>query len=162
MLKKVKTEDAVGLVVGHDMTKTIPGVCDGPRFRRGDVIKQEDIPELLGMGKEHIYVIEKDEDRVHEEEAAIRIAKAVAGDNLIFSDPRQGRVNMKATVDGVIKINKPLLYEIHSIEEIIIATRHNNVTCKAGEIVAGTKIIPLFISEDNLKNLRSYVNVRAR
>ncbi len=153
MLKKVKTEDAVGLVVGHDMTKTIPGVCDGPRFRRGDVIKQEDIPELLGMGKEHIYVIEKDEDRVHEEEAAIRIAKAVAGDNLIFSDPRQGRVNMKATVDGVIKINKPLLYEIHSIEEIIIATRHNNVTCKAGEIVAGTKIIPLFISEDNLKKL---------
>jgi hypothetical protein len=65
LLKKVKTENAVGLVIGHDMTKTIPGVCDGPRFRRGDVIKQEDIPELLSMGKEHIYIIEKDANFVH-------------------------------------------------------------------------------------------------
>jgi molybdenum cofactor synthesis domain-containing protein len=153
LLKKVKTEDAVGLVVGHDMTKTIPGVYDGPRFRRGDVIKSEDIPELLSMGKEHIYVIEQEENLVHEEEAAVRIAKAIAGKNLKLTDPRQGRVNMKAAVDGVIKINKPLLYEIHSIEDIIIAARHNNVTCKAGEIVAGTKIIPLFTAEDNLKKL---------
>jgi molybdenum cofactor synthesis domain-containing protein len=153
LLKKVKTEDAVGLVVGHDMTKTIPGVYDGPRFRRGDVIKKEDIPELLSMGKEHIYVIEKEEDQVHEEEAAIRIAKAIAGKNITTTAPRQGRVNLKATVDGIIKINKPLLYEIHSIEDIIIATRHNNVICKAGEIVAGTKIIPLFTPEDNLKKL---------
>ena len=153
MLKKVKTENAVGLVIGHDMTKTIPGVYDGPRFRRGDVIKKEDIPELLSMGKEHIYVIEKEEDQVHEEEAAIRIAKAIAGSNLKMTDPRQGRVNMKATVDGLVKINRPLLYEIHNIEDIIIAARHNNVTCKAGEIVAGTKIIPLFTSEDDLKKL---------
>lgn len=155
LLKKVKTEDAVGLVVGHDMTKTIPGVYDGPRFRRGDIIKKEDITELLGMGKEHIYIIEKEEDQVHEEEAAIRIAKAIAGKNLTTTAPRQGRVNMKATVDGIIKINKPLLYEIHEIEDIIIATRHNNVTCKTGEIIAGTKIIPLFTSEDKLKKLES-------
>jgi molybdenum cofactor synthesis domain-containing protein len=153
LLKKVKTEDAVGLVVGHDMTKTIPGVYDGPRFRRGDIIKSEDIPELLSMGKEHIYVIEQEENLIHEEEAAVRIAKAIAGKNLTLTDPRQGRVNMKATVDGLVKINKPLLYEIHNIEDIVIATRHNNVTCKAGEIVAGTKIIPLFTAEDNLKKL---------
>jgi molybdenum cofactor synthesis domain-containing protein len=153
LLKKVKTEEAVGLVVGHDMTKTVPGVYDGPRFRRGDVIKSEDIPELLSMGKEHIYVIEQEENLVHEEEAAVRIAKAVASKNLTLTDPRQGRVNMKATVDGVIKINKPLLYEIHHIDDIALTTRHNNVTCKAGEIVAGTKIIPLFTAEDNLKRL---------
>jgi molybdenum cofactor synthesis domain-containing protein len=153
LLKKVKTEDAVGLVIGHDMTKTVPGVYDGPRFRRGDVIKKEDISELLSMGKEHIYIIENEEDQVHEEEAAIRIAKAISGRNLTATAPRQGRVNLKATVDGIIKINKPLLYEIHEIEDIIIATRHNNMTCKAGEIVAGTKIIPLFTSEDNLKKL---------
>jgi len=155
LLKKVKTENAVGLVIGHDMTKTIPGVCDGPRFRRGDVIKQEDIPELLSMGKEHIYIIEKDANFVHEEEAATRIATAIAGENLKFTAPRQGRVNMKATVDGIIKINKPLLYEIHSITDIIIATQHNNVTCKEDAIVAGTKIIPLFTTEENIQKLEA-------
>ncbi len=153
MLKKVKTEDAIGLVIGHDMTKTIPGVYDGPRFRRGDVIKRDDIPELLSMGKEHIYVIEKEEDQVHEEEAAIRIAKAISGKNLKITEPRQGRVNLKATVDGLVKINKPLLYEINSIEDIIVAARHNNVTCREGEIVVGTKIIPLFTSENTIKRL---------
>jgi molybdenum cofactor synthesis domain-containing protein len=105
------------------------------------------------MGKEHIYVIEQEENLVHEEEAAVRIAQAVAGKNLVLTEPRQGRVNMKATVDGIIKINKALLYEIHNIEDIVITTRHNNVTCKAGEIVAGNKIIPLFTAEDNLKKL---------
>jgi len=153
LLKKVKTEDAIGLVIGHDMTKTIPGVYDGPRFRRGDVIKRDDIPELLSMGKEHIYVIEKEEDQVHEEEAAIRIAKAISGKNLKITEPRQGRVNLKATVDGLVKINKPLLYEINSIEDIIVAARHNNVTCREGEIVVGTKIIPLFTSENTIKRL---------
>jgi molybdenum cofactor synthesis domain-containing protein len=162
LLKKVKTEDAVGLVIGHDMTKTIPGVYDGPRFRRGDIIKSEDIPELLSMGKEHIYVIDKEEYQVHEEEAAVRIAKATAGKNLILTDPRQGRVNMKATVDGLVKINKPLLYEIHSIEDIVLATRHNNVTCNAGEIVAGTKIIPLFTEEDNLKKLEDLCKAKGK
>ncbi len=162
MLRKVKTEDAIGLVVGHDMTKTIPGVYDGPRFRRGDIIKSEDIPELLSMGKEHIYVIEQEENLVHEEEAAVRIAKAIAGKNLTLTDPRQGRVNMKATVDGLVKINKPLLYEIHNIEDIVIATRHNNVTCKAGEIVAGTKIIPLFTAEDNLKKLEDLCKAKGK
>jgi len=153
LLKKVKTEEAVGLVVGHDMTKTVPGVCDGPRFRRGDVIKQEDIPELLSMGKEHIYVIEKEEAQVHEEEAAIRIAKAVADENLIITDPRQGRVNIKTTMCGLIKINKALLYEANAIQDVIVVTRHNNVICKEGEIVAGAKIIPLFTAEDNIKKL---------
>jgi molybdenum cofactor synthesis domain-containing protein len=162
LLKKVKTEDAVGLVVGHDMTKTIPGVYDGPRFRRGDIIKTEDIPELLSMGKEHIYIIEKEEDQVHEEESAIRIAKAVAGKNLKLTDPKQGRVNMKATVDGLVKINKPLLYEIHNIDDIVLATWHNNVTCKAGDIVAGTKIVPLFTAEDNLKKLEDLCAVKGK
>ncbi len=153
MLKKIKTEEAVGLVIGHDMTKTVPGVYDGPRFRRGHVIKHEDISELLSMGKEHIYVIEKEEEQVHEEEAALRIAKAITGENLKIGEPRQGRVNLKATINGLIKINKSLLYEINAIEDIIIATQHNNVTCREGEIIAGTKIIPLFTSDDKLKSL---------
>ncbi len=153
MLKKVKTEDAVGLVIGHDMTKIIPGEFHGPRFRRGHVIKQEDVPELLSMGKEHIYVIEEEEDWVHEEEAALRIGKAVCGVNLELGKPKQGRVNISSTVDGVLKVNKSLLYEINSIEGMILATWHNNVICRPGSIIAGTKIIPLYTSEAKMKVL---------
>ena len=153
MLKKIKTEDAVGLVIGHDMTKIVPGEFHGPRFRRGHIIKQEDIPELLSMGKEHIYIIEEEEDWVHEEDAALRIGKAASGANLELGKPKQGRVNISSTVDGILKINKALLYEINSIEGMVLATWHNNTICRPGSIIAGTKIIPLYTSESKMKVL---------
>ena len=115
MLKKVKLEDAIGLVIGHDVTKVVPGVFKGPAFRRGHILKREDIPELLSMGKEHIYIMEDEEGAIHEEEAAIRIAKAVAPPDMELTDPVQGGINMKSTVLGLLKINKALLREINSI-----------------------------------------------
>ena len=162
MLKKVKTEEAVGLVIGHDMTKIVPGEFHGPRFRRGHIIKHEDIPELLSMGKEHIYVIEEEEDWVHEEEAALRIGKAISGANLQLGEPKQGRVNIKSTVDGVLKVNKALLYEINSIEDIALATWHNNTVCHPGTIIAGTKVIPLYTTEDKMKTLENLCEKRGK
>jgi molybdenum cofactor synthesis domain-containing protein len=84
---------------------------------------------------------------VHEEEAALRIGKAVADESLELGAPKQGRVNIKSTIDGVLKVNKSLLYEINSIEGIVLATLHNNTVCHPGTIVAGTKIVPLCTSE---------------
>lgn len=154
MLKKVRVQDAVGMVVGHDMTRVMPGESSGPGFRRGDVIKEEDIPLLLSMGKEHIYVVELEEDEVHEEEAAKTIAKAVAGEGLEFGRPREGRVNILSTRFGLLKVNVPLLQEINSIPDIVLATRHNNTVCNPGEIVAGTKIIPLYTARERLQTLQ--------
>ena len=62
MLRKVKLDEAIGLALGHDVTKVVPGEFKGPAFRRGHVIRQGDVQELLNMGKEHVYVIEEDED----------------------------------------------------------------------------------------------------
>ncbi|MHB8105073.1 MAG: molybdopterin-binding protein [Dehalococcoidales bacterium] len=153
MLRKVKLDAAIGLVLGHDVTKVIPGKFKGPIFRRGHVIQKEDIPELLSIGKEHIYVMELEEGEVHEEEAAIRIAAAIAGAGIDFSQPKEGRVNLKANVYGLLKINATLLKEINSLEEILVATLHNNTICHPGMIVAGTKIVPLFTNEVKLNGV---------
>jgi hypothetical protein len=150
MLRKVKLDEAVGMVLGHDVTKVIPGKFKGPAFRRGHIIKSEDIPELLSIGKEHIYVMELEEGEVHEEEAAIRIAGAIGGAGVEFSTPKEGRVNLKAKAYGLLKINATLLKEINSLEEILVATLHNNTVCHPGMIVAGTKIVPLFTTETKL------------
>jgi len=147
MLRKVKLEDAIGLVLGHDVTKVIPGKFKGPAFRRGHIIQKEDIPELLSIGKEHIFVMDLEEGEVHEEEAAIRIANAIGGSGVEFSQPKEGRVNLKAKSHGLLKINVALLKEINSLGEILVATRHNNTICQPGIIVAGTKIVPLYTNE---------------
>jgi len=150
MLKKVKLDEAIGMTLGHDVTKVIPGKSKGPAFRRGHIIRQEDIPQLLNMGKEHIYIIEEEEGEVHEEEAALRIAKAVTDPELAKTSPKEGRVDIKSSVLGLLKINKLLLKEINSISDVVLATMHDNSVCKPGTTVAGTKVTPLYISEAKL------------
>ena len=90
MLKKIKLTEAIGMTLAHDITKVIPGKFKGPAFRRGHVVQEEDIPELLMIGKEHVYIMELEPGEVHEEEAALRIAMAIAGSNIEFSKPSEG------------------------------------------------------------------------
>ena len=65
-MKMMKTEEAVGHVLCHDITQIIRGVTKGPVFRKGHVITQEDIPVLLSVGKDHVYIWEKDDTLFHE------------------------------------------------------------------------------------------------
>ena len=153
MIKKVRVEEAIGMTLAHDLTKVVPGGFKGPAFRRGHIITKDDIPELLSIGKEHVFVLTLTKSQIHEEEAAIRIAKAVMGQGLIQSAPSEGRVNLKTIAAGLIKINVPALDEINLLGDIIIATVHNNTVCKEGVTVAGTRIIQLFTSEDKLTKM---------
>jgi len=153
MLKKIKLNEAIGMTLAHDITKVIPGKFKGPAFRRGHLIQEEDIPELLKIGKEHVYVMELVPGEIHEEEAALRIAMAIAGSNIEFSKPSEGKINLKARITGLLKVNASLLKEIISLGEITIATLHSNTVCQAGTIVAGTKVTPLIISEDKVKKV---------
>ncbi len=153
MLRKVRLKEAIGMVLAHDVTKVIPGQFKGPGFKRGHVISEEDIPELLKLGKEHVYVLELGEGEIHEEEAAWRISRAIAGQGVGFTKPSEGRINLEAKSSGLLKINKHLLKEINSLGEVIISTLHNNTLCRAGMMVAGTRIIPLYIGEAVLKRI---------
>jgi hypothetical protein len=153
MIKKVRVEEAIGMALAHDLTKVVPGGFKGPAFKRGHIITKGDIPELLSIGKEHVFVLNLTEGQVHEEEAAIRIAKAVMGKGLTSSLPSEGRVNLKTTSDGLLKINTAALDEINLLGDIIIATIHNNTVCKKDVTVAGTRIIQLYTSEEKLTKM---------
>ncbi|MCG0278103.1 MAG: molybdopterin-binding protein [Thermanaeromonas sp.] len=150
-MKKIRVEDSVGHVLAHDLTKIVPGEFKGCRFKKGHIIQEEDIPELLNMGKEHIYVLELGPQDVHEDEAALRIARAAAGrDNtgLKMGEPSEGRVNIVAQCAGLLKINMPALKAINQVPDVILATLHNNYPVQAGQVVAGTRVIPLVTKEE--------------
>ncbi len=153
MIKKIRVEDAIGKRLGHDLTKIVPGKFKGVGFKRGHIIREEDIPELLKMGKSHIYIIELEEGEIHEEEAARRIGVAISGDNLELTEPKEGKVSIRTKISGLLKINPEILELINSIEEISIATLHNNYPCEEGRVVAGIRIIPLFIEEEKIKRI---------
>ena len=146
-MKQVNVQDAVGTVLAHDLTQIIPGEYKGPKFRKGHEITENDIPVLLSMGKKHLFVLEKDDTDVHENEAAYRIDSKAAGENISLSEPSEGKIELRAEVDGLLRIDRERLYKLVAQDEIMFATIHDNVVVRKGQKLAGTRIIPLFVAE---------------
>ncbi len=153
MLKKIKVEKAVGLKLAHDHTRIVPGKFKGVGFPRGHVVKKGDIPKLLDMGKKQVFVLTLGRGELHEEEAAQRMARAIAGRNLSLRGPREGKVDLLATTFGVLKVNTRALGKINALSSLILATRHNHSLVHAGETVGGTRIIPLTLRESKVKRV---------
>ena len=146
-MKEVLVYDAVGMVLAHDLTQIIPGEFKGSKFRKGHVIAPEDIDVLISMGKRHLYVVDKEDSDIHEDDAAMRIAAAAAGKGIGLVAPGEGKVELKAEYDGLLKINTAMLNQLIDQDEIMFASIHENQLVKKGQKVAGTRVIPLFVNE---------------
>ena len=132
-MKEIAVEKAAGTVLAHDLTQIIPGEYKGPRFKKGHVITEEDIPVLLSMGKKHLYVLEKDDTDVHENDAAFRIASKAAGHGIRLTEPSEGKIELLANIDGLLKIDRERLYRLVSQDEIMFASIHDNIVVRKDE-----------------------------
>ena len=150
-MRKVPVTEAVGMVLCHDITRIIPGREKGRAFRRGQVITPGDISTLLNLGKEHIYVWESEETMVHEDDAALSLARHAAGPGLRWDQPNQGRVNLRALYNGLLKVDVHRLNKVNSLDDIAMATVHNNRAVIKEQIVAGARVIPLAVRRDILE-----------
>jgi hypothetical protein len=150
-MKKVKIEDAVGMVLAHDLTKIVPGEYKGAPFKKGHIIQTGDLEELKNMGKNHIFVVSLTDDEVHENDAAGRIGRAVAGNGLTVVEPREGKANIRAAERGVLQVNQQTLLEINSLGNLDLVTLHRHTVVTPGQIVAAAKIIPLTIGRETVE-----------
>ncbi|NCB22207.1 MAG: molybdopterin-binding protein [Deltaproteobacteria bacterium] len=157
-MKTIRVHDAVGSILCHDITRIVPGESKGPVFRKGHVVRQEDVEVLLQVGKEHLYVFESLPGMVHENDAAARIIAAVAGSNLAHTEPKEGRIDLLAACDGLLRIDVPVLNRINSLGEISVATIHTMQHVTKGRPVAGTRVVPLMIEDEKLRQLESLVS----
>ncbi|MEG6615784.1 molybdopterin-binding protein [Peptococcaceae bacterium 1198_IL3148] len=157
--KKVKVEEAVGMVLGHELTKIVPGSYKGPAFHKGHVITAEDISHLKDIGKEHIYLIELTDEQLHENDAAIRIAQAVCGTNVQYSVASEGRVNLIAQVGGLLKINPEAVAVINAAGHIAVSTKHSNIVVNPGDLLAAAKVVPLVIDKSIITEVEQQAKV---
>ncbi|WP_248928742.1 molybdopterin-binding protein [Paenibacillus hamazuiensis] len=158
MLREVKVEDAVGMVLAHDLTQIIPGQFKGRLFKKGHVIREEDIPALLSIGKEHIYTIDLQDGVIHEDEAALRMARAIIGANIEMTEPHEGKVTLKSTIHGLAKVYKPFVDEVNEIEQVVVSTAKTNTIVKPGQALVGTRVIPLIIEESKIQRVEQLAN----
>lgn len=153
-MKLIKTEDAVGHVLCQDITQIIKGVTKDAVFRKGHVVTKEDIPVLLSVGKEHLYVWENDESMLHENEAAQVLYEICKGDHMHGTDVKEGKIELIAEIDGLLKVNKQRILAVNSFGQMMIASRHGNFPVKKGDKIAGTRIIPLVIEKEKMERAR--------
>ncbi len=151
MMKLIKTTDAVGHILCHDITQIIPDKVKDAVFRKGHIVRKEDIPVLLSVGKEHLYVWERTEGMLHEDEAAEILLRACLNDNMSHSLPKEGKIELFAETDGVFLIDREKLMEINSLGEMMIASRHGDTPVKKGDKLAGMRVIPLVIEHEKMK-----------
>ena len=146
----VPVHEAVGMTLGHDITEiNATAHTKGSAFRRGHVITEEDVPRLRDLGKENIYVLDISEDQLHEDDAVLLMAAALAGENAEYlPEPREGRINIIAGVTGLLKVDVDALERFNLVEEVMCATRHTNTIVQAGDIIAGTRAIPLVVEKE--------------
>lgn len=144
MLKKIKLKDAVGTELAHDITEIRPGEFKGPAFSKGHTVCDEDLCHLQKLGKNHLYLIDLEEDEIHENQAAAIMADALAGDGIAWKDePKEGKIGLVAERDGLLVVNTASLAAFNMVEEVMCATLHNHTLVQAGEQVAATRAIPL-------------------
>lgn len=159
VMKTIATTEAVGTVLCHDITRISPeDGFKGPVFRKGHVVREEDIPALLRVGKEHLYVYQPEPGLLHENEAAARIAAAVAGQNLTLSDVREGRINFLSTCQGLVRVDVPTLTAVNACDDISLATLHTLQEVRKGQAVAGTRVVPLLIEEAKIAAVERLVS----
>ena len=135
-MKLIRTEDAVGQVLCHDITQIIPGQFKGARFRKGHIVQPEDIPVLLSIGKENLYVWEKRPGILHEDEAAALLYKAAAGRNIHGTEPKEGKIELVADCDGLLKIDRAALLAVNRTPQMMIAAIHGDLPVKKGQKLA--------------------------
>jgi molybdenum cofactor synthesis domain-containing protein len=161
MLRVIPVEQAIGLPLAHDITEIVPGKHKGPAFRRGHIVRQEDISKLLDVGKRNLYVMELERDELHEEEAARRLAKAAAGENLQLTDPSEGRINLVAKISGLLKVDSDLLFRFNSLGDLMLATLPGDRYVKEGTVVAGTRTIPVIVKEELVRRAEALCREKA-
>lgn len=145
----VTLEEALGKPLAHDITEVRPGEFKGAAFHKGHIVRPEDLNHLRRLGKEHLFIIDMDDDELHEDEAAVMLADALCGSGIFWEGPpREGKLALKARHDGLLKIDREALTAFNLLAEVMCASQHNNIAVKQGDTVAATRAIPLTIKRE--------------
>ena len=150
-MKLMRTQDAVGQVLCHDITQIIPGVTKDAVFRKGHVIRKEDVPVLLSVGKVHVYIWENNENMLHENDAADILRGLCQSAHMHASAPKEGKIELTAETDGLLLVDVERLRAVNASGEMMIATRASGFPVRAGDKLCGMRVIPLVIEKEKME-----------
>lgn len=148
-MKKIRVQDAVGMELCHDITEMNDGF-KGAAFKRGHIIREQDIGHMLRIGKQHVFVWEENAGEVHEDDCARRMAAMAPVGGAHYTEPAEGKVLLIADQRGMFRVNRKLLNKINSIGDITICTLPDHYPVEVGARLASMRIVPLVTKEEQI------------
>jgi hypothetical protein len=123
----------------------------GERWPKGRRLSAEDLDALVAdpsaLPAGGVTVVGLDPGDLHEDEAALRLAAAVGGTNLTTRGPNESRVDLLASVDGVLHVRTPALERLNRIDPLEVFTAFDGSVVQAGDLVASIKVAPHVVPE---------------
>ncbi len=145
----VPLEEAVGMLLEHDITEIRQGEFKGRAFKRGHRVCKTDLDRLRDLGKNNLYVLSLADDEMHEDDAAFSLAEALRGAGVVLEgEPHEGKINLVAERGGLLRIDRDALFAFNMLGDVICSTLHDNTVVRRGQILAGTRAIPLAVKKD--------------
>ena len=148
-MKKINVENAIGMELCHDITAMRDGF-KGAAFKRGHIIREEDVPALLDLGKRTVFVWEANAGEIHEDDCARRMAAMAPVEGAHYTEPSEGKVLLFADQRGMFRVNTKLLQKINTIGDITIATLPDHYPVEVGARLASMRIVPLVTKEEQI------------
>jgi hypothetical protein len=158
--REVAVQDAVGLPLDYDLTGIAPGIGKGAILRRGHVLRQEDLAVLARIGKDTVRILELEPGEVHEDAAALALARMLAGRGIEVELAGEAWADLRARHDGLLRVDRDQLLQINSLGELLVATRHDRSPVRAGDTVARAKVLGLVVEESRLAAAASVTAAR--
>lgn len=148
-MKKIAVTEAVGMELCHDITEMKDGF-KGAAFKRGHIIREEDIPHLLDIGKKTVFVWEEQAGEVHEDDCARRMAAMAPVEGAHYTEPSEGKTLLFADRRGLFRVNRSLLRKINTIGDLTISTLPDHYPVEVGARLASMRIVPLVTKEEQM------------
>ncbi len=117
---------------------------------KGRILTRDDWPVVAGARIEELHIVRMEAGDIHEDEAARRLAKTVAGSGVLVHGPVESQVRLSAEVNGIFKVDVQRLEALNSIEDISIFTLFDGQLVSKGKTVAGVKVTPFVVKEARL------------
>lgn len=114
------------------------------RWSKGRRLDATDVTRLLhgATDSRPLTLLLLEPGDLHEDDAAIRLAGAVAGPGVELRGPSESRVDLLAIHDGVLRVRVLTLERVDRIDALEVFTRLDGQVVSAGHIVASVKVAP--------------------
>ena len=145
---ELSVEQVAARILCHDV------VAAGPegrvKLRKGQILTAADVPALRSYGGE-IHLIEMETGDVHEDEASMRLAHAICGQGTRLSGPVESQTHLRAAYRGLVQVKPDTLEAMNRLPDVSVFTVYDGQPVDEGKAVAATKVTPLAISGDVLR-----------